>query len=618
MKNLLKYSNNYLIALVLMATGCNDDFLNTEPISEVSSSAVWADAGLAEAAVTEIYNGLADGGFNEEMLASTTDEAIFTHPGRGVSTVTESRSSAENVIDWGDERLRWDELYQRIRATNIAIENLVEPQFENTDLATRLLGEARFMRAFFYHQLVRLWGGVPIVDRAYELGEEDFTLPRGSFEDCVNFIVEDCNQAAQLLEGRDRVNGRASQLAALALKARILTYAASDLHDVSAASAMSDLISGYPNPELLGYTSGDRSARWQAAQAAAKEVLDMTTGYKTDLTAPVSPEEGQQNYEDISLAKNGGEEDLLFARYFVNAKVEDGSRVALDNGPNGYHNWAGNTPVQNLVDDYEMMDGSPFDWDNPEHAATPYTNRDPRFYATVLYDGSDWKPRTADVAAKDPFNQLQTGQYEIVQDGNVVNYFGLDTRQSSVEDWNGTRTGYYMHKFINKNPDIIDQNTRQEIPWPELRYTEAMLNYAEASIALGQDAEAQAWINRIRFRAGMPAITEVGDALKERYRNERRVELVYEEHRYFDARRWMIAEETLGQKAGIILIEGTLKPGANVTLYRYDPDSYRYTYTPTDIDPGIENRQWQDKMYFLPIYRDELNRNKQLVQNPGF
>jgi hypothetical protein len=320
----------------------------------------------------------------------------------------------------------------------------------------------------------------------------------------------------------------------------------------------------------------------------------------------------------MSLSKNGGEAELIFARYFIQAKNEDGRRVALDNGPNGYHNWAGNTPLQNLVDDYEMMDGSKFDWNNPAHKASPYTDRDPRLYATILHDGSGWKPRTADVAAKDPANEIQTGQYEIVLNGEVVNYFGLDTRQSSVEDWNGTRTGYYMHKFLNKDPSIVDQSIRQTIPWPELRYTEAMLNYAEASIALGQDDEAKMWLNKIRYRAGMPEITETGTALMERYRNERRVELVYEEHRYHDARRWMIAPETLGQKARIINIIGRLKPGKTVTLYKYDTENYDYTYTPLELDPGFENRQWLDKMYFLPLERDEINRNDKLVQNPGY
>lgn len=510
-------------------------------------------------------------------------------------------------------------MYRRIRAANIALENLRDPIFDNPDITDRLRGEAHFMRAYFYQQLLRYYGGFPIVDRVYELGEEDYTLPRNTFEECVNFIAADCDTAAQLLEGKALAAGRANKAAALALKSRVLTYAASDLHDIPTASANSDVIAAYSNPEVIGYTSGDQAERWQRAKEAAMAVLEEPGyGYMLDLAGPVTPEEGETNYMNISLAMNGGETDIIFARYFINDKQENGGRIGLFNGPNGYHNWAGNTPLQNLVDDYEMMDGSTFDWNNPEHAAMPYENRDPRFYASILYDGAGWKPRTPDVAAKDPFNEIQTGQYELMQDGSVVNYFGLDTRQSSVEDWNGTRTGYYMRKFINPDPAIVDQNTWQEIPWPVLRYTEAAFNYAEACIELGQDEEARQWLNRIRYRAGMPAITESGEALMERYRNERRVEMMYEEQRYHDARRWMIAPTTLGAKAGIISIIGTLKPGQSVGLYRYDPEIYDYTYNPLNIDPGIENRLWLDKMYYLPISRDEINRNDQLVQNPGY
>lgn len=116
----------------------------------------------------------------------------------------------------------------------------------------------------------------------------------------------------------------------------------------------------------------------------------------------------------------------------------------------------------------------------------------------------------------------------------------------------------------------------------------------------------------------MPALTETGDALRQRYRNERRIEMVFEEQRYHDARRWMIAPTTLGRKANTISITGTLKPGKSVTLYRYDPTSYDYTYRVVEIDPGKENRAWLDKMYYLPISRDESNRNAKLVQNPGY
>jgi len=290
----------------------------------------------------------------------------------------------------------------------------------------------------------------------------------------------------------------------------------------------------------------------------------------------------------------------------------------LFNGPNGYNNWAGNTPIQLMIDDYEMMDGSKFDWNNPAHAAAPYTNRDPRFYSSILYDGSNWKPRPAAVASKDPVNQIQTGTYEVTSGSTKVPAFGLDTRKSSVEDWNGSYTGYYARKFIDPNPAIVDQNTWQQVPWPTLRYTEAIFNYAEALIELGDDATARTWLNKIRFRAGMPALTESGDALKQRFRNEKRIEMYLEEQRYHDTRRWMIAPTTLGRKANGININGTLKAGKNVTLYKYDPTNYDYTYKVFEIDPGKENRTWLDKQYYLPIHRDEINRNNKLVQNPGY
>ena len=156
------------------------------------------------------------------------------------------------------------------------------------------------------------------------------------------------------------------------------------------------------------------------------------------------------------------------------------------------------------------------------------------------------------------------------------------------------------------------------MPWPFFRYTEALLNYVEACIELNQDEEARTWLNKVRFRAGLPAITESGDALRQRYRNERRVEMVFEEQRYHDARRWMVASTTLGRKANGITIFGALKPGKNVEIYKYDPNNYNYNYTVFNIDPGKENRQWNDKMYFLPIHRDEINRNKNLAQNPGY
>lgn len=618
----MKTSNKYLallIAACISLTACNDDFLDTRPLGEVSESAVWSDIALSEAFVVGVYQGFGNGGFDEQMLASLTDESMFTHPGRNINTITEGRANPANP-GWIGNTLAWNNMYQRIRAANLAISKLSDPNYPTKGAtADKLLGEAYFLRAYYSHQLLRYFGGFPIVDAPYTLDAESFTIPRNTFEECVNFIVGDLDQSASLLAGKSAVRGRASELSALALKSRVLLYAASDLHDGPTAKAKSSLLSSFGKLEILAYPSGNRAERWQKAQAAAKAVLDKTSGNQMGLSSPVSFEEGVQNYINNSMARNGGEKEIILGRYFINAKQEGGGRQGLFNGPNGYNNWAGNTPVQTLIDDYEMMDGTKFDWDNPEHASAPYQNREPRFYASVLYDGAQWKPRSSANQARDPRGQIQTGTYEIVNaSGEKVTHFGLDTRNSPIEDWNGSYTGYYFRKFIDGNPAIVDQNTWQEVPWPVLRYTEAVLNYVEASIELGQEDEAKAWLNQLRFRVGLPAITETGEALKERYRNERRIEMAYEEQRFHDTRRWMIAAETLGRKANGISITGTLKPGQSVSIYRYDPEVYNYVYKVIEMDPGKENRQWFDKMYYYPIHRDEINRNSELVQNPGY
>ncbi len=614
-----------LVISLLLPTSCNDSFLDTQPLDKISSSATWADGPLSQAFIYNVYSFLGYGGFEEQALAAICDEAMFTHAGRNINTFMEG-SESPGALAWKSSTYEWGNMYLAIRAANIAIENLPSSTFSDDALRERLLGEAHFLRAYYYHQLVRYYGGVPIIDRSYGLDDE-YSIPRSTFEECVNFIVGDLDQAATLLDGKPETPGRASRLAAMALKARVLLYAASDLHDAATAKAKSGDLNSYSNIELVAYTGGDRAARWRAAQAAAKAVLDAGAGYKLELAAPVSAEEGQQNYVSIAMGGKSAVGDaaaaveLIFQRtHTPQYTVEDnwplgGIHYGINNGPNGYHNWAGNTPIQQLVDDYEMMDGSRFDWNNANHAADPYANRDPRFYATIMYDGATWKPRPSDVTALDPADQLQTGYYD---DGNGGLLNGIDTRESTIENWNGSRTHYYTRKFIDPNPALPDdQSNAQVIPWPFIRYTEMALNYAEASIELGEEQVARDWINKIRFRAGMPAIDDSGDALRQRLRNERRVELVYEEHRYHDGRRWMIGDQ-LGRGVKAINVQATLKPGKSPLVpYRHDKSVYDYAYTVYDNTEN-ETRVWRDKMYFRPISRDEINRNELLVQNPGY
>lgn len=622
----IKLKLGLLSALLVLAISCDKEFLNTQPLDKISSEATWGDGPLSEAFVFNVYSFLGYGGFEEQALAAYTDEAMFTHSGRNINTFTEAAESPSNLA-WQSPTYEWGNMYLAIRQANIALDRLPKATFSNATLKDRLTGESHFLRAYYYQQLLRFYGGVPLIDKPYGL-DDDYSAPRNTYEEVVNFIVADLDKAIKLLEGKAITPGRASKVSAMALKARVLTYAASDLHDATKVKANSTSLGGFANLNLVAYASGDQKTRWQAAKVASKAVLDATSGYKMNLTAPVSAEEGKMNYMSIALGGQSAVGDasatseLIFQRTHTPLYTEEdnwplgGIHYGINNGPNGYHNWAGNTPIQNLVDDYEMMDGSKFDWTKPEHKAAPYTNRDPRFYATILYDGAPWKPRPSDVAALDPANQIQTGYYD---DGAGGTLNGIDTRESAVENWNGSRTHYYTRKFIDPNPALADnQSSAQTIPWPFIRYTEAVLNYAEACIELGEDAEAKAWLNKIRFRAGMPAITETGAALKTRYRNERRVELVYEEHRYHDARRWMIAPTTVGRGIKALNIVAKLKTGATPRKpYRYDPTVYTYTYTVVDNTEN-ETRKWNDKMYFRPFSRNEISRNAKLIQNPAY
>lgn len=604
---------------------CNQDFLNTKPLDKISSDATWSDGPLSEAFIFNVYSFLGYGGFEEEGLASLTDEAMFTHAGRGINIFTEGTESPSS-LGKTSPTYRWEDMYLAIRQANTAILNLPISTFSDNVLKDRLLGEAYFLRAHYYHQLLRFYGGIPIIDKPYGLNE-DYSIARNTWEECVNFIVKDLDEAAKLLDGKPNTPGRASKIAAQALKSRILLYDASDLHDPAKVKS-SSVLGGYANLNLIVNTGGNQQSRYQAAKAAAKVVLEATTGYKLNLTAPVSAEEGKNNTVAIAMGGQSAAADasaaveLLFQRTHTSLyTVEDnwplgGIHYGVNNGPNGYHNWAGNTPIQQLVDDYEMMDGSRFDWNNPQHAATPYASRDPRFYGHVMFDGAAWKPRPSDVAAVDPANQIQTGYYD---DGKGGFLNGIDTRESSIENWNGSRTHYYTRKFIDPNPALADNlSSSQVIPWPFIRYTEVVLNYVEACIETGDDAEARLWLNRIRFRAGLPATNESGSALRERYRNERRIELSYEEHRYHDARRWMIPATTVGRPIQAITPRATLKPGKSPLVpYRYDTTVYDYTYTVFENTEN-ESRKWNDKMYYRAFSRDEINRNGKLVQNPGY
>jgi hypothetical protein len=258
-----------------------------------------------------------------------------------------------------------------------------------------------------------------------------------------------------------------------------------------------------------------------------------------------------------------------------------------------------------------MKDGTAFDWENPAEKANPYANRDARLYATILYEGTQWRTRPPDALAVDPLSRIQVGR--VVDAGGNKLVAGLDTRDGQFENWNGGYTGYYVRKFVKT--DLDPQYVKQEVPFRHIRYAEILLNYAEACAELGEDGEAQDYVNMIRTRAGQPPIGETGAALIDRIRHERRIELAYEDHRFWDVRRWVIAPVAYHQTHAVKVTYVT--PAA--TTYRQADGS---TWGPATYEkinnPAGDARAWNDKAYFFPIKRDEMNRNTLLVQNPGY
>ena len=527
------------------------------------------------------------------------------------------------TVDWGGHdptantlhHYYWNPLYLNVRACNLFFSKVSGVQFPDDATKTRTIGEVYFLRGYTYHCLVALYGGVPLITKPYGLGQE-YSIARNSYEECINYITGQLDTAALYLPAAytGDLLGHATKAAALALKARTLLYAASDLHNSASISVYAP---GYSNPELLGYTTGSQSSRWTAAKAAAKAVIDLNQ-FSLYKATPAPSDSIAQTFVNYFLSYKYESEDILL-QYFTLKTAYGWSdyNPAEYCGPNGYHNWGNNTPLGDMVDEYDMKDGSSFDWTKPAEVANPYVNRDARFYASILYEGCPWRKRPVDVQGLDPWDKIQVG-HVYAMDGTTQLVPGVDTRQGIIENWNGGRSGYYLRKFVD--PALDPQYVKQDIPFRHIRYAEVLLNYAEACIEenTGSDlADATTNINMIRTRAGQPNLAAglSQPALRTAVRHERRVELAFEDHRFFDVRRWVIGPSAYHPTHRVDV--KYLTPAA--TNYR-KPDGSTWGAPIYASVPFVEEtRAWINKCYFFPITRDEINKNAKLTpNNPGY
>jgi len=565
-----------IVFVTLQLTGCKKDgFLQDGSFSggnDITQAQLWANPDYARNFLNNVYSVINDR-YNVDnnggaLFASGSDEAVNSNQNSSITTLTNGTWSAAKPFDEV-----WADMYVGIRKANMFLENVdgsaVIPLDEllpanvaaNQTYAAqvdRLKGQAYFLRAFFEFELLKRYGSFSIVTRTLTVNDE-LDLPRNTFQQCVDQIAKDCEEAISRLplsptEWNVANRGRATQTAAMALKARLLLYAASPQYNAS-----NDL------------------TKWQAAADAAKRLMD--TNKHSIYTS----------YPNIWLWNNGAfNPETIFATSAANINT-----IELNNAPVSYDAANGRTnPTQELVDAFEMRSTGRLITDvaSGYAAANPYANRDPRLNFAIMYNGSTFKNKTVDtyVGGKDGLNL------------NV----------------NATKTGYYLRKYLSETAAWGPTTTTVRRPWIFFRYAEILLNYAEA-LNEAQGAAAQTEIlrvlNLIRNRTGvqMPALQTTNAAgngyvaptqieLRKRIRNERRVELCFEEHRFYDVRRWKEGEVTFN------------KPVTGMRIVQTAPAAF--TYTPFTV----ENRVFTTRNYLYPISQNELNKSPNLGQNPGY
>lgn len=539
-----------LFTMVQLISSCKklDSYLDRDPVGGLSDKQVFTRYNETEKYVAGLYAKLhnriewwpsAEGDNKTFSYAAASDEAhcSLSYP-HGPQTFTQGTINASyNPLD------RWLELYGSIRAANLFLENInmLVPQNNTQTIGkARMIGEAHFMRAYYYFELFKRYGGVPLVDRVLSVSDE-LNLSRNTVEEVLAFITADCEVAANnlSLQYTSIDLGRATKGAALMLKAKTELFAASLLH----------------NPQ-------QDPDRWLAAANSAKAVMDLKF-YTVD-----------NDYDALTHKRIAS--NLIFQ-----SNLNQSNWIHFNFLPS-LGGQARVQPLQNMVDAYDMKESGLPITEDPTYDAvnTPYVGRDPRFYSSIIYDGATFKGNT-----------IYT--YVGAPGGNDTQRWGGERR---------TQTGFYLRKTVDENGSITPNNIVGDHFWIFMRYEETLLIYAEAmNEYLGSpDQSVYNAVNEVRTRVGMPALPAGlnKEKMRERIRNERRVELAFEGHRFWDIRRWRIGEQVMKLARGVI-IDGSVTPRKH-------------------WNNDIEVRKYASSYDLFPIPQTEINKHSALVQNPGY
>ena len=391
------------LSTVLLITSCSEDILETKPLNGYSEVDVFADAALLQNFVNGTYRSLRTPFRDENTFTDGLTDNAYNQHGSAENQIR--RYTSGEVSPDNGEAITfnlWSNSYYWIRQTNLFFEQIENSPIDENEL-NRMAGVMHFLRAYNYFELLKWYGGVPILTETFELGQESYAVERNSIDEVVAFIVEEADLAIEQLPSKTTLpGGKASMEAAMALKARTLLYAASPLFN----------------------ESGDQS-KWQAASDANKAVMELSSVSLVEF----------ENWDD--MFRGDVDTEVIFERQYTQENNQ-GWGVNLWLFPNSNGGWATITPTQDLVDSYELVSGELPEESEEYDPQNPYVNRDPRFYETILYNGAPFKDGTYD-------------PYLDYEDPTNSELAGLDSRISPMSPHNASRTGYNFIKWTQED-----------------------------------------------------------------------------------------------------------------------------------------------------------------------
>jgi len=562
------------IALITVIAGCKK--YEQFPVDKVGIDYIFDkkdSAGVnAQKYLYGIYSVLKNGHnrVGTDYLDAASDDAISSASSPTNVVTVLSTASYNSYSLPADENL-WGTYYGGIRQANEFVNNIevvpVLAKYKGYSIKYLWKSEARFLRAMFYFELLKRYGGVPLMGNKVLTIADDVNIPRNSFDDCVKYIVSECDAIKDSLltapftlpeSDANADSHRPTKGSALALKARVLLYAASPLFNGGNID---------PTNNLTGYTDFN-AARWAAAAAAAKDVIDLNV-------YSLVP-----NYKNVFLDQNNPE--ILFMRQGGN-----NNSVETNNGPVGFTAATGKgqtSPTQELVNSFPMANGLAISDPAANYNENdPYANRDPRLSYNIIYNGAQWL------------------------NSSIQTFEGGQSKPNSALQQ--TKSGYYLRKFMG-NFETTNTYSSHNTDWLILRYADILLAYAEATNeSAGPTNDVYTTLGKIRQRAGIDGggnglyglkAGMTKEEMRAAIQNERRIELAFEESRYWDIRRWKIAETVMNQpRTGVSIV----KLGSTLN------------YNPINI---LTTRFVAPKMYLYPVPYDEVQKNPNMKQNPGW